>query len=73
MTPQEQIDKLVEEAYAKITEAEKIADENDIGFSFSLAYGMGGYYRPQLPGAEEKLDDWGESETGWRSSTASCS
>lgn len=48
MTPNEQITKLVNEAYAAIHKAEEIADEYGEGFSFSLAYGMGGYYEGRM-------------------------
>ena len=41
-----EIDKLVREAYAAIKLAEELAKEADYGFSFDLAYGMGGYFDP---------------------------
>lgn len=55
---QEYIDKLVEEAYGKISEAEEIAQKFDIHFSFDLAYGMGGSYDPE--------------EGEWMSSSSQC-
>lgn len=38
---------LVKQAEEKINEATKIADSHDVGFSWELAYGMGGYYDPE--------------------------
>lgn len=58
LTSKEQINQLLDEAYAAIASAESIADENDLGFSWELAYGMGGYY------------DGEEGE--WHSSSSSC-
>lgn len=34
----------VNEAYDALTEAQQIADEHGLSFSFSPEYGMGGYY-----------------------------
>lgn len=39
----------VKEAEALISEAESLADEHNVGFSWDLAYGMGGWYEPNLP------------------------
>jgi hypothetical protein len=42
-----EIDKLLDQAYAKITEAETLADQTGTRFDFSLRYGMGGTYYPK--------------------------
>lgn len=34
----------VDEAYNALTEAQRLADKHDLAFSFSPAFGMGGYY-----------------------------
>jgi hypothetical protein len=47
MTKEEAVAKiadLVVEAYSAINEAESLADEHGLDFSFSPAYGMGGWY-----------------------------
>lgn len=43
----EEISNLLGEAHAKISEAEKIADDYKLDFTFSVAYGMGGWYEPK--------------------------
>ena len=54
----EQISKLVNEAFEAISQAEGIACEHNVGFSFDLTYGMGGYF---------------DGETGdWNPSSLSC-
>jgi len=40
----QQIEELLNEARKKIREAQEIADENSLIFSFDVAYGMGGSY-----------------------------
>jgi hypothetical protein len=66
-----EIAELVKQAYAKIHAAEAIADKYGVKFSFDLAYGMGGWYRPNH-------EDWnssacfGEDEGGWMASSQSC-
>ena len=37
----------VQKAHDAIHEAENIADETGVGFTFSVEYGMGGYYNPK--------------------------
>ena len=56
-------------AMAAIAEAEKIADEYCVQFSFSLEYGMGGTYYPTSTNDDR---DWDESNEGWVSSSNSC-
>lgn len=56
----------VNEAYAALREAKTIADEHLLGFSFSPAYGMGGYYQ----GNPENRSRY--SEDGWVSSSQDC-
>lgn len=41
------ISALVQNAYDSIHQAEALADEHGISFSFSPEYGMGGYYDPE--------------------------
>lgn len=53
----ENITELVEQAYEKIGEAEKLASKYNVGFSFNVEYGMGGYYDPT---------------DGWQASSNSC-
>ncbi|MDD5149989.1 MAG: hypothetical protein PHC28_05835 [Flavobacterium sp.] len=62
-----QIANLIKEAEAKISEAEALAKEYKLSFSWSgPAYGMGGYYD----------GDWEtsncEGESGWNPSSSSC-
>lgn len=62
------ISEKVDAAYALIKEAEAIADENDVCFDFSLAYGMGGTYIP-LP---QRMEDDYDLDQGWMASSRSC-
>ncbi len=66
----DKIGALISEAEAKISEAEKIANEAGVTFSFSVAYGMGGTYFP--PKIKEDDEEWEPSDTGWVSSSAQC-
>jgi hypothetical protein len=59
------IAELVQQAYDALNEAESVADEHKLDFSFSPAYGMGGTYYPA--GHEYK---W--VEEGWNPSSQSC-
>ena len=68
MTKQEaaaKIADLVAQAHNAINEAESLADEHKLDFSFSVAYGMGGTYYP----AGHK---YGWTEEGWNPSSHSC-
>lgn len=68
-----QVSGLVQEAYNKLHEAEKIANEYGIVFSFSPAYGMGGTYYPPRNDDYNDSDDWYDSdEQGWVSSSEQC-
>jgi len=72
------------EAMRLVRECEKIADENDIDFSFSVSYGMGGTYVPKRQKPAEKNrkssvgscwggnDDYDNRESGWQASSNSC-
>lgn len=51
-------------AYAALEQAQHLADEIGEGFSFSPAYGMGGYYEPG-----EENEYTGDS---WHPSSLSC-
>lgn len=55
----EEIKKLKEQAYALLKEAAEIADKHELSFTFSLGYGMGGYYD-------------GRDEKRWVSSSENC-
>lgn len=76
------IAELTAEAKAKVREAQDLADKYGVEFSFSIAYGMGGYYQPQY---KEGVSEWNSSDyyesscyndddedAGWRSSSQSC-
>lgn len=60
-----EIAELVARAEDAIRKAEALADEHGLEFSFSPAYGMGGYYVGA--GAD---NTW--SEQGWNPSSMSC-
>ncbi len=65
------ISELVDAAYAKIAEAEKIADRTGTSFRFSLEYGMGGEYRPA--GSKDWTNSYEERTVGsWSSSSSDC-
>lgn len=70
----EKRDSLVKQAYQKISEAESISDEIGDGFSWSLAYGMGGYYRAAGdPDYDDSDYEDSDSSVGeWVSSSANC-
>ena len=70
-----EIQRLTQEAQTLITQAEQLADEYGIPFTFSVAYGMGGTYIP----APSDKEDWNRSDCyedeenyGWVSSTSDC-
>lgn len=54
------------EIFSLLKEAEDLADEADLSFSFSVCYGMGGTYYPQSSTRSEDSDD------GWVSSSNNC-
>lgn len=64
------------EAYAIINECEEIAETAGVSFSFDVAYGMGGSYRPRKEVEEDygdtKSESWYESHSGWISSSSQC-
>lgn len=68
------ISEKVASAMASISEAEKLADEAGVSFSFDLAYGMGGTYFPKPNPAipEDERDKNYYDETGWSSSSSRC-
>lgn len=62
-----QIEILIEEAKEKIKEAQRLADENDLKFSYDFGFGINGTYY----GSKE--DDWNSSNSQeWTSSSAHC-
>lgn len=67
-----EISKLVNEAKKLIRKAEKLATENRVDFSFSIAYGMGGYFDGGEDYDPEDYDEDYVHETGWRASSQSC-
>jgi hypothetical protein len=74
----EQIAAILKQVRTLIGEAESIADEAGTGFSFSLAYGMGGWYVTRKEAAEnadvdlEANPGWEASNAGWQSSSSNC-
>jgi len=54
------IDALTTQIQELLDQATSLADKHRLGFSFSPAYGMGGYYRGEPGGSE------------WVSSTENC-
>ena len=70
-------------AYAALADAETLADDYGLAFSFSPAYGMGGWYASKEAylkdnyGADYSSDpDWEDSSSeenyGWQSSSSNC-
>lgn len=68
-TPKERISTLTSLAYAAIAEAEVIAQEHSLSFSFDLAYGMGGTYGEPW---DASSDEEGNVEYTWMASSQSC-
>lgn len=74
----------IKEATDALTAAENLADEYGLEFSFSPAYGMGGYYTGKgkaTPGIKDVTEDWDASDEdewqssdsyGWNPSSQSC-
>lgn len=58
----------LELAQALISECESIADKAKVGFSWDLAYGMGGWYEPK----NGEVNRYGDEIGGWQSSSSSC-
>lgn len=75
----EKIEKLKEKALKLISEAEEIATEAGVTFSWDLAYGMGGWFRPKREAGKNEDgeltsdEDYADSdEGGWESSSSNC-
>jgi len=68
----EEIEKKLDEARKLIEEAEAIADEAGVTFSFDLAYGMGGTYYPDKVAEERGYVEEEDLDNGWRASSRSC-
>ena len=68
-TADQQIADLLSQARSLISQAENIADENGVTFSFSLEYGMGGTYYPH---GLENDHEWESSFEGWVSNSSQC-
>lgn len=69
----QEIDKKLKEAHDLISECENLADQHGLGFSWDLAYGMGGWYQGKpadVPDRDE--DDYYESDYGWQASSQGC-
>lgn len=62
---QAELEALATAAEEALTKATDFADEHNLEFTFSPAYGMGGWYKPV--NCEE-----GYGETGWNPSSQSC-
>ena len=67
------IDTLINEAYAAIAKAEKIAIEHKLSFGFSVSYGMGGHFYGDI----DEDDGWSRDLVdgnghGWISSSQGC-
>lgn len=60
---------LVQEVYDALRAAEDFAEEHKLGFSFSPAYGMGGYFDGEQVGG---TNEWGDESDGWNPSSQSC-
>lgn len=75
-TANEKISVLVKEAKEKIREAEKIATEAGVSFSFSVAYGMGGEFvaDPEEIADIRRYDSWKfeDGKPAWYASSQSC-
>lgn len=69
-----EVARLVEQAYAALREATRIADESGVVFSFGPEYGMGGTYYPDTDYSEEweQSAEWSSSNSGWVASSAEC-
>ena len=72
MSLKERRDALVKEAEEKIREAEELSDELGEGFSWSLAYGMGGYYQAAGEYDDSDYEDSDSRNGEWVSSSANC-
>jgi hypothetical protein len=68
----ERIAAKVKEAEDAIKAAEQIADEHQVSFSFTPAYGMGGSYYPKKVEGVERENNWWGSDEGWVSSSRNC-
>ncbi len=66
--PEKQIQQLISEAYERIREAQKIATEHKLSFSFDVAYGMGGTFN----GDESVAAEYDMDGVGWKASNHSC-
>lgn len=81
MTKQEALAKIAEltnDALAKIRQAEKIAEEHQVSFSFGLEYGMGGTFDEDWDSSDwDESDDEGNTNSTkkpyrWHPSSESC-
>ncbi len=67
---QKEIQRLLSEARTLVRQAEELAKENKLSFSFSIAYGMGGTF------TGDPDEDWGgydsSSNVGWHPSSHNC-
>ena len=68
----EAISEHVAAAYAAIQEAEKLADEFGLEFSFDLTYGMGGTYIGKNYSERAGHDWYSSNEGSWLASSQSC-
>ena len=71
----QKISELVAGAYDSLSEAQELADEYGLMFSFEPAYGMGGWYtgKGNPDWSESDADNSGDNESGyWMASSQSC-
>jgi hypothetical protein len=68
---QQELNKMVAKVMDDLRACEKFADEHKLGFSFSPAYGMGGYYNGD---PEERYDPYGygDEPPAWSPSSVGC-
>lgn len=76
MTDKEKLAKLAEltkNIQNAIEEAEKFADEHDLDFGISPAYGMGGHYYGKNTEERKEYEEYnGDDNGGWRASSQGC-
>lgn len=66
------ISEKIREAEKLISEAENISDQSGVGFSWDMAYGMGGYYQPASDPSWTDSSSCYEDTGGWQASSEMC-
>lgn len=69
-----ELQELVKQAYAAVAKAQEFADQHDLEFGFSLAYGMGGHYYSAKTEERLEMENDGADylDNGWSSSSRGC-